>query len=137
MQVAAMFLGEALALALYFLLRWKDPEGHRQRQEQAVLEGKHLEFNKFKIAIPALCDSFGSMLQLFALNFTAGSIYQMMRGGTIITTFVFSIILLKMRPRKYQMVGSLLAFVGIAVVGTAAMVFSDPEGVSADPVLLN
>ena len=79
-----------------------------------------------KIAIPAICDCGASTLQLFALNFTAGSIYQMMRGGTIITTFIFSIIMLKMKPKRYQMVGSLMAFVGIGLVGTAAMVFADP-----------
>jgi drug/metabolite transporter (DMT)-like permease len=113
-------------LGVYFLLKYRDPEAHKQKQEQAVLEGKQLDFNKLKIAIPALCDCLASTLQLFALNFTAGSIYQMMRGGTIVTTFLFSVILLKLKPKRYQMLGSLLAFVGIGVVGTTAMVFADP-----------
>ena len=60
----------------------------------------------------------------------------MMRGGTIVTTFIFSIIMLKMKPKRYQMVGSLMAFVGIGIVGTAAMVFADPEVIDAGPVLL-
>ena len=67
-----------------------------------------------------------SNLQLFALNFTAGSIYQMMRGGTIVTTVLFSILLLQLKPKRFQMLGSLLAFVGIGIVGTTAMVFADP-----------
>jgi drug/metabolite transporter (DMT)-like permease len=51
--------------------------------------------NKFWLAIPALCDFITSTMQYIALNFISGSVYQMMRGGTIITTFIFSIIFLK------------------------------------------
>ena len=131
-----MFLGESIALIVYFAVKYNDPEGHRQRQEQAVREGKELQFNKLKIAIPALCDCVASSLQLFALNFTAGSIYQMMRGGTIVTTFIFSIILLKLKPKRYQIVGSFLAFLGIGVVGVTAMVFSDPEAIDAPAVFI-
>jgi drug/metabolite transporter (DMT)-like permease len=68
-----------------------------------------------------------SNLQLFALNFIAGSVYQMMRGGTIITTFIFSLIILKMKAKLFQIVGSALAFIGIAIVGVSAMVFSNPS----------
>ena len=115
-----------LAGVLYLILKFKYPDEHIKKREMAVEDGKELKFNKLKIAIPAICDCGASTLQLFALNFTAGSIYQMMRGGTIITTFIFSIIMLKMKPKRYQMVGSLMAFVGIGLVGTAAMVFADP-----------
>lgn len=127
MQVAAMFLGEILALVFYFLHKAKNPEGYASRAKAAQEEGKQLEFNRLKFAIPALCDVMGSNLQLFALNFIAGSVYQMMRGGTIITTFIFSLIILKMKAQRFQIVGSALAFIGIAVVGVSAMVFSSPQ----------
>ena len=58
----------------------------------------------------------------------------MMRGGTIVTTLIFSIIMLKLKPRRFQLLGSLMAFVGIGIVGTAAMVFADPEVIDAGPV---
>ena len=60
----------------------------------------------------------------------------MMRGGTIVTTFIFSIILLKLKPKRYQIVGSFLAFLGIGVVGVTAMVFSDPEAIDAPAVFI-
>ena len=41
-----------------------------------------------------------------------------------------------MKPKRYQMVGSLLAFIGIGLVGTAAMVFADPEVIDASAVPL-
>ena len=119
-----MFLGESIALIVYFAVKYKDPEGHRQRQEQAVREGKELQFNKLKIAIPALCDCLASCMHLFALNFIAGSIFMMMRGGTIITTLIFSVLLLGLKPKRHQIVGSFLAFIGIGIVGTSALIFS-------------
>jgi drug/metabolite transporter (DMT)-like permease len=122
-----MFLGEILALGFYFLHKAKNPESYALRAKQAQEEGKLLEFNRFKFAIPALCDVLASNLQLFALNFIAGSVYQMMRGGTIITTFIFSLIILKMKAKLFQIVGSALAFIGIAIVGVSAMVFSNPS----------
>ncbi len=53
--------------------------------------------NKFLLAIPAMCDFVTSTLKYIALNFIPGSVYQMMRGGTIVTTFLFSIIFLKIK----------------------------------------
>lgn len=62
-------------------------------------------------------------LQTVALNFINSSVYQMMRGGTIATTFFFSVILLKMKPKRYQIVGSLLTFIGILIVGLSNLIF--------------
>lgn len=64
-------------------------------------------------------------LQLISLNFLASSVYQLMRGGSIITTFIFSIIILKIKTQKYQIVGSILAFFGVVIVGISALVFSE------------
>ena len=60
-----------------------------------------------------------------ALNFISGSVYQMMRGGSIVTTFIFSIIFLKIKVMKNQVAGAALALFGVMVVGFSNMVFSD------------
>ena len=49
----------------------------------------------------------------------------MMRGGTIVTTFVFSILVLKIKAKSYQTAGSVLAFIGVGVVGVSAVAFSE------------
>ena len=49
---------------------------------------------------------------------------MMMRGGTIITTLIFSVLLLGLKPKRHQIVGSFLAFIGIGIVGTSALIFS-------------
>ena len=90
--------------------------------------------NKFLLAIPALCDFFTSTLQYIALNFISPSVYQMMRGGAIITTFLFSIWFLKAKPQKHQILGSILALVGITIVGTSTMAFSSSSSGSTDAV---
>lgn len=87
--------------------------------------------NKFLLAIPALCDFITSTLQYIALNFIPGSVYQMMRGGTIVTTFIFSIVFLKSKVQKHQILGSALALIGVLIVGTSNMVFSDSSSGSS------
>jgi drug/metabolite transporter (DMT)-like permease len=62
-------------------------------------------------------DLVSSTLQSIALNFVSGSVYQMMRGGTIVTTFMFSVLLLNMKALKRQWVGSILTVGGILIVG--------------------
>lgn len=92
--------------------------------------------NKFLLAIPALCDFITSTLQYIALNFIPGSVYQMMRGGTIVTTFIFSIVFLKSKVQKHQILGSALALIGVLIVGTSNMVFADSSSGSSSPVNL-
>lgn len=81
--------------------------------------------NKLLLAIPAVCDLITSTLQYVALNFIPGSVYQMLRGGTIVTTFMFSIIFLRQKPLINQKIGSLLALGGVIVVGLANTLFTD------------
>ena len=93
--------------------------------------------NKFLLAIPALCDFIASTLNCIALNFIAGSVYQMIRGGTIVTTFIFSIIFFKTKIKKNQSLGALMAFFGVFIVGASNLLFSAKQVGSADVVILN
>lgn len=103
------------------------------RTLEAKSKGLEIEFNKFWLAIPALSDFITSTLQYVALNFISGSVYQMMRGGSIVTTLIFSIIFLKAKVMKNQIYGSALVLVGVMVVGLSNMVFKDDseDGASA------
>jgi len=76
------------------------------------------------MSIPAFFTCIASTLQLVSLNFIASSVYQMLRGGTVVTTFLFSICFLKIKVAKYQVVGSILVVIGILVVGVSALAFS-------------
>ena len=93
--------------------------------------------NKFLLAVPAFCDFVTSTLQYIALNFISGSVYQMMRGGTIVTTFLFSILFLKSKVKKSQIVGSLFALIGVTIVGASNMIFTSSGSGSTDKVYFN
>ena len=88
--------------------------------------------NKFLLAIPGLFDFITSSLHLVALNFVSGSVYQMMRGGTIITTLIFSKIFLKSKVFKHQIAGAMITLLGVTIVGFSNLYFSDSSSGGAD-----
>ena len=92
--------------------------------------------NKFLHAIPAFCDFVTSTLQCIALNFVSGSVYQMMRGGTILTTFLFSITILKVKVKPNMVIGSSLAIIEIIIVGVSNYIFKNGSS-SEDGVNIN
>ncbi len=57
----------------------------------------------------------------------------MMRGGSIVTTLIFSVIFLKSKVMKNQLAGAGLVLIGVMVVGLSNMVFKDQssDGTSA------
>lgn len=132
MQATTMFFGEALAFAVFIFMSKRDPETFNMRRMEAKSKGKEIEFNKFWLAIPAISDLVTSTLQYVALNFVAGSVYQMMRGGAIVTTFLFSIVFLKMKAQKNQVAGSALALIGVFIVGASSLIFSKSSGSGSD-----
>ena len=119
-----MFIGEALSLVVYYIMKRRDEEGTKMRMLEAKSKGKKLEFNVFLIAIPAAADVINSTLSYIALNFVTGSIWQMFRGGSIIATFALSICFLKMKVKLNHIVGSGLALVGMVIVGASGLLFS-------------
>lgn len=66
----------------------------------------------------------GSALQYMSLNFIPASIYQMLKGGSIITTFLFSKWLLKGKTKRSEVSGCLLSLIGITIVGLSAVLFT-------------
>ena len=116
-------------------MKKKDPEGFKMRMLEAKSKGLEVEFNKFWLAIPAISDCITSTLQYVALNFISGSVYQMMRGGSIVTTLIFSVIFLKSKVMKNQLAGAGLVLIGVMVVGLSNMVFKDQSGDGASAVI--
>lgn len=123
-----------LALFAFIFLKKRNPQKYEAERQEAEAKGKNVNINKFLFAIPALCDFFSSILHYIALNFISGSVYLMMRGGTIITTFLFSVIFLKIRIQRHQIVGSSLALLGVVIVGASNMLFSNSSSGSSTPV---
>lgn len=136
-QATTMFFGEALAFLIFLFMKKRDPETFNMRMLEAKTQGKEPTFNKFLLAIPAISDLVTSTLQYVALNFVAGSVYQMMRGGAIVTTFIFSTIFLKMKAQRNQVFGSIFALIGVLIVGASSLIFSSSSESGGDTVLVS
>jgi drug/metabolite transporter (DMT)-like permease len=88
-----------------------------------------------KICFGGFIDLIAAILNSIALNYVAGSVYQMMRGGTIAATFFFSIVSLKMKAQKHQYIGSGLAIIGLMIVGISNFIYKSSK--EEDEVIRN
>jgi len=75
------------------------------------------------IAVPAFLDFVASNVSYFALNMITISIWQLSKGGAIITTAIFTRILLRTTLTKRRIVGCVLATVGITVASLSNIIF--------------
>jgi drug/metabolite transporter (DMT)-like permease len=62
-------------------------------------------------------------MQYIALNFISGSTFKLLQGGSIITTAIFSKILINMVLKSYHIIGCLLTVIGVTIVGMSDIVF--------------
>lgn len=119
-----MFFAEFLSLPTHYIRKWKNPKIFEERKKEAESNGKIIGMNKLYLFIPAFFDLLSSTMQFMALNFIPASAYQMLRGGTIITTFLFSVTLLKQKIKRSMLIGTGSALVGVIIVGTANTIYS-------------
>ena len=72
-----------------------------------------------------------------ALNFVPASALQMLNGGTIVTTFICSIIFLKMKVKRHHTLGCIITFIGVLIVGAINTVYSSEEDVEEGIVIFH
>ena len=78
-------------------------------------------------------DLLSSMLAYISLNLISGSVWQISRGGVIITTAIFSRIFLSKKLTKAAIVGCSLTFIGITLVQVfEVLLSSEKESSSGD-----
>lgn len=78
--------------------------------------------SKLWIALPAFMDSCGSSLQVVPLLLIPASVNQMLRGGVIVFTCLFSKIFLGKKVYRHHMLGVVLLVIGFVLVGIASVV---------------
>jgi len=78
--------------------------------------------SKLYIALPAFMDSCGSSLQVVPLLLIPASVNQMLRGGVIVFTCLFSKIFLKKQVYRHHLLGVSLLVIGFILVGIASVV---------------
>jgi len=86
MQSFNVFLGETCYLFLYL----------KQRKEsKKKLTDDKKQYRSFIFIVPAIADSFSLILQIIGLNFISGSTFLMFKGLAIVTTMIFSKLLIR------------------------------------------
>ena len=71
-----------------------------------------------------MCDLFSSTCSYIALNSISPSIYQMLRGGAIITVAICGKLFLKnFKLEPYKLIGCGFVLVGITLVGASSFIF--------------
>ena len=63
-------------------------------------------------------------MQYMALNFISGSTYRILVGASIVTTLLFSKLLLKIIIEKRHIVGCGLSIAGLLIVGASGFIES-------------
>ncbi|CAD8151246.1 unnamed protein product [Paramecium pentaurelia] len=121
MQAVTMFLGESLCILLFLNIK-KKPD-YKQGCIEAAAKGLKTKVNYGWVAIPAMCDLTASTLAYISLNYIPPSIYQMLRGGAIISTAIMSTCFLKRHIKRYQWFGCFFVLVGITLVGMSSFLF--------------
>jgi len=121
-----MFLGEIFCFLGYQIYKFKksQSEGLLDESEMIGEDGQPLkEASPFHLAIPAMCDFFGSTIMTFGLTMMAGSVYQMFRGSLIFFTALFSVIFLKNKLYKHNFLALFIVIFGLILVGVASKVY--------------
>lgn len=129
-----MFTGEFCCLLVFLVLRTRNRKAFMERAVEAEMAGK----KKLKIPlvlIPTACDFIASTMSYIALNFIPASVYQMLKGGGLITTAIFSYLLLKKKIKRNHVAGCIFALIGVTIVGGANLYFSNTSSFNEDTVI--
>jgi len=123
-----MFLGEVTCMLWYLIYKWRQSTKKTESLlESAPITDEHgnvlKEASPFHLAIPALCDFFGSTIMTFGLTMMPGSVYQMFRGSLIFFTAVFSVIFLKNKIYRHNILALVIVIIGLSLVGLSNILF--------------
>ena len=82
---------------------------------------------KLKFLITASIDPISMALQLSGLLLVVASIYQMIGAGALIFVLMFSYIIIQRVPNGMQVIGIIILFISIILIGVAEVIYSDRE----------
>lgn len=134
-----MFLGEFVCLGVYgikLLLQRRnktneDPGSpNSQTAQQVQLKTK---INPLWLLIPAMFDLVSSTLSITALTMVAASVYQMLRGFSVVIVAGMAKLWVKSKPQyRHHGIALLIIFMGVFCVGLSSTIFAGESSESTD-----
>lgn len=135
MQTFSMFLGESLCFLIYQIQQKWNPQSFQSNRKIALDNGlKISDRGLFSLFIPAFADFCTTFLQFIGLELINASIYQILRGGVIIVTAIFSVLFLGKKLNLQKYLGIFFAVLGTIIVGIS--VFFRKGGENTEKVFL-
>lgn len=145
-QAACMFVGEFLCFVAHLVTRKRKPAAAREVASSGQVGVQSASSSEgwngaFFWAIPACCDIIGTGVMLAGLCLSYASVFQMLRGSSVVFTAGISAIFLKRKIYCYQWFSVFLVVLGVAVVGIVSMTGDtsggkDSSGVAIGNVLI-
>ncbi|KAL7626937.1 hypothetical protein AAE478_003711 [Parahypoxylon ruwenzoriense] len=112
----------------------EQPLTHSRTKPSAGPDGLLKGFGILLLALPALCDIFGTTLVNAGLLMVAASIYQMTRGALVLFVGLFSVIFLHRKLYLFQWLSLLGVMMGVALVGLATVIWPDSRAKATEIV---
>lgn len=128
-QAMGMFVGEFLCMIVYSFTRRK-AAALAAVDPSVVVPGGRTK-GALWFSIPAALDILGTGTMYTGLCLTSASVFQMLRGASIVFTCVLSVLLLKRRIYAFQWVSVGLVIAGILVVGYVSIQSENAKGSDA------
>jgi hypothetical protein len=125
LQSVCMFVGETL-VGLLYLVQWLKARRSGDLEKYGV--DQKPQAPERVVIFPAVMDLLSTLLSYTALNMVDSSVWQISRGGNIITTALLSICFLRRIFSRSALLGCLLAFLGITSVQVVAIIYSTSAG---------
>ncbi|XP_014673562.1 PREDICTED: solute carrier family 35 member F6-like isoform X2 [Priapulus caudatus] len=128
-QTVIMFVGEMGCLIGLFVVRQRERNRYRRENIERLSEVSGSEdvvdtqprICQLVLAIPTICDLFGTSLAGIGLVYVNASVWQMLRGSIVIFTSILSVVFLKRRLRWVHWVGVAFTTIGLALVGISSV----------------
>lgn len=133
MQTILLFIGEMMVGIVYFVQRAVKKYRQKLEAESIISSSEPVVAAKPQAPItsaifPALMDLLSTLLSYMALNLVDSSVWQISRGGVIVTTAILSRLVLKRTFTRRAIVGCSLAFIGITTVQAVAVLSNGMAG---------
>lgn len=88
------------------------------------------------VSVPAAFDIIATALSALGMLYIPASVWQMLRGSSIIFAAIFSVVFLRRKLQSFNLLGLALVVVGATVVGYASMGGDSSEGGNPEDMLI-
>ena len=129
-QAATMFIGESFCFIVYHLFIKSKSNQKETLKASPLLKRKDTLYNKlgsFIFIIPAFFDLMGSTLSFIGLVFSAASVAQMLSSASIAIVAINSVVILKRKIFRHQVLGGIITTIGVVIVGITSILFQAPS----------